>query len=79
MTFAIVFGAAVWAGMHPMLAFVLGSPVFLPAYLWSLHAVRCPGCGERWLWTQATRGTTPSLAPAMALDACRNADCPQPR
>ncbi len=63
-------GLLVAMGIPWMLVWVLVSFVVLPVFLWSWHSVRCPRCGDRWLWNEATKGKTPSLEPALSLQTC---------
>jgi hypothetical protein len=74
--FAVVAGGLAWTGIGLPLVLILVSPVFLPVSLWSWYSVRCPRCGERWLWNQATKGTTPSLEPVFNLDTCPRCGIP---
>lgn len=69
-SFVLLAGGLVWMGIGLVFVLALVSPIFLPAFLWSWYSVRCPRCGDRWLWNQATKGTTPSLEPVLYFDAC---------
>jgi hypothetical protein len=67
---AVLGGLLMWLRLELVFVLALLSLIFVPLWLWSLYSVGCPRCGDRWLWNQATKGTTPSLEPVVHFETC---------
>lgn len=50
--------------------FLASSPAGLALMVWSMRTIRCPRCGDRWIWRAATEGRSPSLAAAFEMESC---------